>query len=165
MISPGKTTGLSALASSLMLSTLTPRKLRDFIQVEIVRDDLAFELARKLYELVINFAHVREIGLADYDLVAALLFLEPLEDVQAAPSPVALYRIGAVGYLLKLAQDELRDDQRPGQKARLGDIGHAAVDYHGRVEYERVRFARPLLYEYPSERCEIEIIALDRADH
>ena len=77
---------------------------------------------------MIHFANVREVGFADDYFVTSLFFLEPLKNVEPAPSPVALDRVRAVGHLLKLAQYELRDYQHAREKTRLGDIRDTAVD-------------------------------------
>ena len=85
---------------------------------------------------MIDFANVREVGLADHNLVATFLFLYSLEDVQPAAPAIAFDRVGAVGYLLKLAQDKLRDNQDSREKPGFSDIGYAAINDDRRVEYE-----------------------------
>src|SRR5216683_2817498 len=52
-----------------------PAKLRDLIQVEIVGDDLGFDLFSQLDQLMVDLAHVGKVSLADDYLVAAAFLL------------------------------------------------------------------------------------------
>src|SRR6185295_3054753 len=104
-------------------------KLGDFVQVEVIGDDLGFNLFGQLDQFVVDFAHVGKVSLADdYFVAAPLLFLNPLKYVESAAAAVSLDRIGAVGDLLKLPQYKLRDYQHPGEKPCLANIGHTSVD-------------------------------------
>src|SRR5262249_55713055 len=105
-------------------------ELRDFVEIEIVGDDFGFDLPGELDKLVIDLAHVREFSFAYDDLVAALLFLQPLKYVESATPAVTFDRVGAVGDLLELAQHELRNHKRARKKSGLGDIGHTSVYDH-----------------------------------
>src|SRR3712207_8396668 len=48
--------------------------------------------------------------------------LFPYTTLFRSPTAVALDGVGAVGDLLQLAQDELRDDDRAAQEPGLGDV-------------------------------------------
>ena len=65
MISPGSTTGLRALASSLMFSTCDAAQLRDLVQVEVVGDDLPAERPRQLDQLQVDLADFGKVGVRD----------------------------------------------------------------------------------------------------
>src|SRR5258708_5398594 len=141
-------------------------KLRDLVQVEIVGDDLRFDLFGKLDQFVIDLAHIREVSLAnDYFVARSLLLLNPLKNVESATAAIAFDRVGTVGYLLKLAQHELRYHQHAGKKACLGDVGHPAIDDDRSIEDQGVSLGRSLFYEYSSKRCQVQVITLDRADY
>src|SRR5207245_11401743 len=109
-------------------------ELGDLVEVEVVGDDLAAHAPGELDELEVDLAHLGEVGLDDLHRdVGDLLHL--LQDVESAPAAVALERVGGVGYLLQLPQDELGYDQRALQEAGLADVGDAPVDDHRRVEH------------------------------
>ena len=55
--------------------------------------------------------------------------------VEAPAAPVALERIGGIGDLLELLQNELGDYQRPVHETRLANVGDAAVDDDAGIEY------------------------------
>src|SRR5436309_6096115 len=104
-------------------------KLGDFIQVEVIGDYLGFNLLGQLDQLVVDFAHVGKVSLADYYLVAAaFLFLNPLKYIQSAAATVAFDRVGAIGYLLKLPQHKLGDYQHPREKSCLCNVGDTAIN-------------------------------------
>ena len=131
--SPGSTTGFSALASSLMLSTSTPRSCATLLRLKslvtilpsIVR---ASSMSLRSTSLTCGKVHVRD---DDFD---ARHLLDAVQDVEAAPAAVALQRIGRVGDELQFLQHELRHDQRAVQEPGLDDVGDAAVDDDARVE-------------------------------
>ena len=133
MISPGSTTGLRALASSLMLRTCDAAQLRDLVEVEVVGDDLSCQRARQLDQLEIDFLDVGKIDVGD-DHVHAGHLLDLLQDVEAAAAAIALHRVRRVGDELQFLQHELRNDQRAVHEAGLAEIGDAAVDDDRRVE-------------------------------
>ncbi len=60
--------------------------------------------------------------------------LHPGEDLEAAPAAVAAERVGAVGDVLELFEDELRHDERPVDEPGLDDLGDPAVDDRARVD-------------------------------
>src|SRR6185369_11822725 len=108
-------------------------QLGNFIQVEIIRDDHCVELFAELDQLQVYLTHGGKVSLDDLDVERAVV-LKTIEHVQAAPAALALGRIRRVSYLLQLAQDELRNDQRPRQESCLGDVRDTPVDDYRRVE-------------------------------
>ncbi len=133
MISPGSTTGLSELASSLTFSTSTPRSCATLFRLKSLVTILPWQRARELDQLEIDFADVRKIDVGNHHLDAGHL-LNLLQDVEAAAAAVALERVGRVGDELQLLQHELRDDERAVDEAGLADVGDAAVDDDAGVE-------------------------------
>ena len=108
-------------------------KLRDLVQIEVVRDDLALKRARQLDQLQVDFAHVREVHVGDRDVHARHL-LDLLQDVEAAAAAIALHRIGRVGDELQLLEHELRDHERAVHETGFTDVRDAAVDDDAGVE-------------------------------
>ena len=102
MISPGSTTGLSALASSLMFSTSTPRSWATLFRLKSLVTILPLQRARQLDQLQVDFPHLGEVHVRHDDLDAGHL-LDLLQDVEAAAAAVALHRIGRVGDVLQFA--------------------------------------------------------------
>ena len=133
MNSPGSTTGLSELASSLMFSTSTPRSCATLFRLKSFVTILPCSVRAELDQLQIDFADLGEVDVGDHDVDAGHL-LDLLQDVEAAAAAVALQRIGRVGDELQLLQHELRNDQRAVEEAGLADVGDAAVDDDAGVE-------------------------------
>src|SRR5262249_3259143 len=102
-------------------------QLGDFVQVEVVGDDLGLVHFGQFYQFEVDFADGRKIVFDDLYVDGDDL-LQALQDVQPAPSPVALEGIGRIGDQLQLAQNELRNHHHSVQKAGVGDIGNAPVD-------------------------------------
>ena len=95
--------------------------MRDFIQIEIVSDDLAFVNLGQLDQLQIHLAHRREVVLHNLN-IQRRHFLQLLQDVQATPSPIALHRVGRIRHHLQFAQHELRYDDYTIQKSGFRNI-------------------------------------------
>ena len=113
-------------------------KLRDLIQVEVVRHDLAFMNLAQFDKLHVDIADVREIFFEN--LHGNLRhFLKPLKNIESAPAAVALQRIGRIGDQLQFSQNKLRNRQSAINKAGFGDIGDAAVDDDAGVEDVKLR--------------------------
>ena len=83
---------------------------------------------------------VRNVVLDDLDGRRRLL-LHLGKDLEPAPAPIASQRVGAVGDVLQLLEDEARDDERAVDEARLDDLGDPAVDDRARVN-DDARVAR-----------------------
>src|SRR5262249_2982832 len=107
--------------------------LSDFVQIEVVCDDLAFVQLRQLDELEIDFPDCREVILHDLNLQICYL-LEALQDVEAATPAVSFEGIGRVSDQLQLTQHELRSHDDAVEKASLGNIGDSAIDDHAGVQ-------------------------------
>src|SRR5882672_451262 len=108
-------------------------KLRDFVQVEIVGDDLAFVELCEFDQFHVDFAHGRKVVFHNLNLEGAG-FLKALKDVEPAATAVALERVRGIGDQLQLAQDELRNYDDAVEKARLCDIGNASINDDAGVE-------------------------------
>ena len=163
MNSPGSTTGLSALASSLMFSTSTPRSWATLFRLKSLVTIFPCERAGQLDQLQVDFADLGKVDVRDHDVDARHL-LNLLQDVEAAAAAVALHRIGGVGDELQFLQHELRDHQRAVEEARLADVGDAAVDDHARVE-DPVALLRPGVAEERHQPGRLEPLPLARAHH
>src|SRR5208282_2128989 len=121
-------------------------ELGDFIEVEVVGDDLAFVKLGQFDELHIDFADAGEIVFHDLDLDRSR-FLQTLQDIEATASAIAFERVGGIGHQLQFAEHELRDYDQAVEKAGLGDVGDAAVNNDAGVENLVTFFARPFAAE------------------
>ena len=74
-------------------------QLGHLVQVEIVGDDLAIVDLPQFDQLHVHVPHLREILFDDLHREVGH-FLDALQDVQAAPSPVPFHGIGGIGYKL-----------------------------------------------------------------
>ena len=133
MNSPGSTTGLSELASSLMFSTSTPRSCATLFRLKSLVTILPCSVRASSISLRSTSRDVGKVDVGDHDVDAGHL-LDLLQDVEAAAAAVALQRVGGVGDELQLLEHELRDDQRAVEEAGLADVGDAAVDDDAGVE-------------------------------
>ena len=163
MISPGSTTGLSELASSLMFSTSTPRSCATLFRLKSLVTIFPCSVARQLDQLQIDFAHFGEVHVRDGDVDAGHL-LNLLQDVETAPAAIALHRVGRVGDQLQLLEDELRDDDRAVHEAGFADVGDAAVDDDAGVE-DLVALARAGRAEQRDEVLRLEPFAAAGPEH
>src|SRR3984893_4141328 len=138
-------------------------QLRDFIEVEVVGDDLAFIQLGQFDELHIDFADAGEVIFHDLDLDRSR-FLETLQDVEAAAAAIAFERVGGIGHQLQFAEHELRDHNKNVEETGLGDVGDAAVNNDAGIEDLVTLFTRPFAAEDSAERRQIEQIAFVGAD-
>ena len=138
-------------------------ELRHLVEVEVVGDDNAVERLREFEELEVNLLDGGEVRVNDLDVERGVR-LQAVEHVEAAAAPLAFGRVGRVGHLLKLAEDELRDDDCAGEEAGLGHVGDAPVNDDGGVENLHV-LARQLVAEDAAQGRQVEVVALGRADH
>ena len=81
----------------------------------------------------VDFADLRKVIFDDADLQIGV-FLNLLEDVEAAAAAVAFHGVGRVGDELEFSKDELWDDEYAVEESGLDDIGDAAVDDDGGIE-------------------------------
>ena len=133
MISPGSTTGLSELASSLMFSTSTPRSCATLFRLKSLVTIFPCSVRASSISFRSTSRTSGKVDVGDHDVDAGHL-LDLLQDVEAAAAAVALQRVGRVGDELQFLQHELRDDQRAVEEAGLADVGDAAVDDDAGVE-------------------------------
>ena len=155
--------GLERVRQLVDVQHLDAVELRHLVEVKVVGDDNAVERLREFEELEVNLLDGGEVRVNDLDVERGVR-LQAVEHVEAAAAPLAFGRVGRVGHLLKLAEDELRDDDCAGEEARLGHVGDAAVNDDRGVEYLHV-LARHLVAENAAQCREVEVVALRRADH
>ena len=79
-----------------------------------------------------------DLGVVDADLDTGRL-LQPVQDVEPAPTAISPELVGAVGNTLKLLKHEAGNDELLVDHAGLGDVGDATVDDDRGVEHERPR--------------------------
>src|ERR1700750_3021779 len=65
-------------------------------------------------------------------------FLELVQNIEAAPAPVAFNRVSRIRQGLQFAEDKPRDDQGPAQEPGRDEIADAPVDDDIRVDYKRL---------------------------
>src|ERR1700676_3369345 len=109
-------------------------QLGNLIEAELVSHDPTGVDLRQLYQLHVDFADIRKV-LFD-DLNGELRhFLNALEDVEAAPTAVALHRIGGIRHQLQLMQHKLGDHEGSIDESGFNDVGDTAVDNHAGIQY------------------------------
>ena len=108
--SPGRTAGFTALASELMFRTRIALELGHPVEVEVVGQDRPAVALGQGDQLGVDLGDLREVVADDLDRRRRVL-LHPVEDLEAAPAAVAAERVGAVGDVLELVEDEPRDDE------------------------------------------------------
>ena len=163
MNSPGRTTGLSALASSLMFSTSTPRSCATLFRLKSFVTILPCSVRASSMSFRSTSRTSGKVDVGDHDVDAGHL-LDLLQDVEPAAAAVAFQRVGGIGDELQLLQHELRDDERAVEKAGLADVGDAAVDDDAGVE-DAVALLRPGVAEERREPGGLQPLPLARAHH
>src|SRR5205814_9014830 len=129
----GQHDGLQGVRQLVDVQDLNAVELRDLVQLEVVRDDDAVELFGEFEKFEVNFLDRLNVRVNDL-YVERGVRLKAVEHVESAASALALRGVGRVGHLLKLAQNELRDDDCAGEEARLGHVRDATVNDDGGVE-------------------------------
>src|SRR5208337_350594 len=137
-------------------------QLGDFVEIEVVGEDLAFIELGQFNELHIDFADAGEVIFHDLDLHRSH-FLETLQDVEAAASAIAFERIGGIGHQLQFAEHKLRDHDQAVEETGLGDVSDAAVNNDAGIQYLVTLLARLFAAEDAAERRQIEQVAFVRA--
>src|SRR5215204_4227698 len=154
---------LERIGELVDIQHLDAAQLRNFVQVEIVGDDLALQRTRQLDQLQIDFAHVREVHVGDGDFHARHL-LDLLQNIEPAPSAIALHRIRRIRHELQLFQNELRDHDGSVHETGFADVGDAAVDDDARVE-DLVTLARTRRTEQRDEVLRFQPFAATSPKH
>ena len=154
MNSPGSTTGFSALASSLMLRTSTPRSCATLFRLKSLVTILPWSVRASSISLRSTSRDFGKIDVRDHDVDAGHL-LDLLQNVEAAAAAIALQRVGGVGDELQLLEDELRNHQRAVEEPGLADVGNAAVDDHAGVE-NAIALLRAGVTEEPGQTLRLE---------
>src|SRR5579884_3502912 len=86
-------------------------------------------------DLAIHVADTLDLGINNLDGHGGI-FLQAIEDLQAAPAPIAAHRIGGIGDALEFVQHKARDDQSARDEAGLADVGDASIDDRAGVEQD-----------------------------
>src|SRR4051812_28830228 len=160
----GQHDGLERIRQLVDIQHVDALELRDFVQVEIVGEDLrALVELGKFDQLQVDFADGGKIVLHYLHSDRGGL-LDALQDVEAAASAIPLERITGIGDELQLAQHEMRDDKNAIEEAGVGDVGDAAVDDHAGVEDLVHLLALLLAAEDAAQRGKIEQVAFVGAD-
>ena len=105
IVSPGQVNGLQRVGELVDIEDLDAAKLRDLVQIEIVRDDLRFEFLGEFDQLHIHFANRRIVVLDELHSDPGH-FLNSLKNIQTAAPTIALQRISGIGNLLEFAQGQ-----------------------------------------------------------
>src|SRR5450631_548286 len=136
----------------------------NFVQVEIIRNNLCFHLLSDLDELEIDFANGGKVLF--YDLNGQLrIGLHALQHVESAPSALATGRIGGVGHCLQLSEYELRDDQRSFKKSSLGNVGDSPVDDGACIEDLEASAGAAFPGKQAAQGGEVQQVSLAGANH
>src|SRR4051812_19122475 len=137
---------LEGIGELINVEDLDTAKLCDFIQIEIVGDDLCFKLHRQFNQFHIYFANCRIVVFDKLDRDTRHL-LNLLKNIQATPPAIALQGIGGICNLLKLAKHKMGNNQNSIEEARLANVGDTAVDDDAGIEYFVNLLYRPLAAE------------------
>src|SRR5580692_8421467 len=157
----GQHDGLERVRQLVNVQYFDALQLRDFVQIEVVGDDLAFVDFGQLDQLEIHFADGGEIVFHDLDLQRGH-FLQALQNVEAAAAAVALQRVGRIGHELQFAQHELRSNDDAVEEAGLGNVGDAAVDDDAGVEDLVALLALLFATKHSAQRCQVQQVAFAR---
>ena len=106
------------------------------VEIQIVRDDLGIHFFRHDDELGIHFLHVRKIFVDDADVDFTHL-LDPVQNVEPAPSSGPFQRVGGIGDVLQLFKDEMRHEKGAVEKSGFAEIRNPPVDDDAGVEQFR----------------------------
>src|SRR5208283_3235665 len=136
-------------------------QLGDFVEIEIVGEDLALVELGQFDELHVDFADGGEVVFHDLDLDRRH-FLKTLQDVEAAASAIAFERIGGISHQLQFAEHKLRDHNQAVEETGFGDV---AVNNDTGIQYLVTLLARLFAAEDAAERRQIEQVAFVGADH
>src|SRR5271156_6497166 len=159
----GQNDGLERVGQFVDIEHGHALQLRDFVQIEIVGQNLAVINLGEFDQLHIDFADAGKVVFHNLNLHRSR-FLQALQNVEAASSAIAFKRVGGIGYELQFAEHKLRNDNESIEESGLGDVGDAAVDNHAGVEDLVTLRARFFAAEDSAEGGEVEQISLVRAD-
>src|SRR5262249_47819477 len=86
----------------------------------------------------VHFGDAIDIGIRNLDGDVGF-FLQPVQDVQAAPATIAAQAVGRIGDMLQFFQHKAWHDECAADKASLADVGNAAIDDGAGVQQNLVR--------------------------
>ena len=154
----GENDGFERVGQLVDVEDFDATELRDFVEIEIVGDNLGGHLLGELDEFEIHLFHIGVILLDNLHRDPGdRLYL--LQDIESAAAAVTLGRIRAVGDLLQLAQHKVGNHQGPFQKSRLADVRHTPVDDNACVEH-LAGLPDTVVGEKSSKRRQVEILSL-----
>ena len=115
-------------------------KLRDLVQVEVVRHHAAADRFREQHEALIDPNLLARFRFADTAVVNLQLdfrvILQPLQDVQTATAAVPLHLVRTVGNRLEFVEDEARHDQLRVDDTSIAHIRDSSIDDDASIENE-----------------------------
>ena len=117
---------------------------------------LAVQLFGQFDQFQIDLSYVGVIFLDDLNGNAGSAF-HLLQNVESTPPSIPLDRIGAIGDLLQLAKDEVRNHQGSFQETGLTYVSHAAINDYTSVQDFVGSLGGPVA-EDAAERREIQIL-------
>ena len=161
---PRQVNGLQRVGKLVDIEDFDAAKLRDLIQIEIVRNDLRLEFPGEFDQLHIHFANSRIVVLDELHSDPGH-FLNSLKNIQAAAPAIALQRISRIGNLLKFAQDEMGNQQDAIHEPCFADVCDAPIDNHAGVENLVDLLDRTLSAKDTAERRQVEEVSLVGANH
>src|SRR5258708_17082089 len=159
----GKHDGLEGVGQFVDVEHFHALELGDFVEVEIVGDDLAFIHLRQFDQFEVDCADGGKIVFDDLHVDGDDL-LHALQHVKTAASTITFERVGGVRDQLQLAQHELRNDQDAIEEAGVGNVRNAAVNDDAGIEDLEALAALLFRAENPAERRQVQQVAFVGAD-
>src|SRR6266478_6122313 len=161
---PGHHGGLQRLRELIDVQHREALHRRDFVQVEVIGNDLCSRAPRQLHQFVIHIPGLRKIFLQNphFHLGHFLNLLQPFE---SAPSALPLQRVRRIGHHLQFVQHKLRHAENSFHELRVAYIRDAPVDQYAGVQklhaFRRCRF----LLEQIIQRVHIQLLAPSCPQH
>ena len=146
------------------IQNLDAMQLCDFIQIEVVGDDLAIVDLGQLDQLHVHLANVGKVIFHNLH-VEVRHFLDTLQDVEASPAAIALHGVRRIGHKLQLAEHKLRYHQHAVEKTGLGDVGNAAIDDDAGVQNLEGFFQTLFAAEHTAQGGQVQHVALVGPHH
>ena len=102
-------------------------QLRHFVEVIIIGENFPLDQLPQPHQLGVNFRHILEIAIVNLNKNTHL-FLNAVQNIQAAPSTVSLEQVRRIRDVLQFLQHETGNQQRPFDKTAFADIGDPSVN-------------------------------------
>ena len=130
--SPGSTAGFTAFASELMFMTRTPCSSATRLRLKSLVRITRLRVRRERDELRVDLGLVGTCPRRSRP--GSPVLLHAGQDLQPAPAAVPAQRVGGVGDVLELVEDEARDHERAVDEPRGDDVRDPPVDHRRRVD-------------------------------